>query len=89
MLPLLPQQLRCPSTPLYLTAIATYSAAGLCQIVREPRYWADCALLAALGSVVVGALYGVSSMLDALILGGFLSLLCCKGIAVWSAGRAG
>jgi hypothetical protein len=91
MLPLLaaslPRQLRCPSAPLYVTAIAMYSAAGICQIAREPKYWADCALLAALGSVVAGALYGVRSMLDALILGGFLSLVCCKGIAVWSTGR--
>ena len=80
----LPPTLRCPSLPVYIVAISVYSVAGVFQVAREPRYWADCALVAVLVAVVTGALHGIQSMLDALILGGFLSLVCCRGIA-WSA----
>ncbi|KAK4039713.1 hypothetical protein C8A01DRAFT_36338 [Parachaetomium inaequale] len=82
----LPPSLRCPSLPLYVAEICAYSAAGVVQIVREPKYWADCALVAVFAAVVTGAIYGVRSMVDALVLGGFLSLLCCRGI-VWSRWR--
>jgi hypothetical protein len=61
-----------------------YSAAGIFQVMREPRYWTDCALLAVIAAIVTGALYGVRPMVDALVLGGLLSLACCRGM-VWSA----
>jgi hypothetical protein len=79
--------LRCPSLPLYAAAICAYSAAGVVQTLREPKYWADCALVAVLAAVVAGAVYGVRVMINGLVLGGFLSLLCCRGI-VWSVWRA-
>jgi len=81
----LPASLRCPSSSLYMIAILLYSAAGVFQVVREPRYWADCALVAVLLSLAVGAVYGVRPMVDALIVGGLLSLVCCKALFVWSA----
>ena len=66
---------------MYIVAISIYSMAGIFQVAQEPRYWADCALVAVLVAVVTGALHGIRPMLDALVLGGFLSLVCCKGIA--------
>ena len=77
----LPPTLRCPSLPMYIVAISVYSVAGVFQVAQEPRYWADCALVAVLVAVVTGALHGIRPMLDAVVLGGFLSLVCCKGIA--------
>ena len=66
---------------MYMAAISLYSVAGVFQVAQEPRYWADCALVAVLVAVVTGALHGIRPMLDALVLGGFLSLVCCRGIA--------
>ena len=76
-----PPTLRCPNLPMYMAAISLYSVAGVFQVAQEPRYWADCALVAVLVAVVTGALHGIRPMLDALVLGGFLSLVCCRGIA--------
>ncbi|KAG7290672.1 hypothetical protein NEMBOFW57_000675 [Staphylotrichum longicolle] len=80
----LPPAFRCPKPPAYIIAIFLYSTAGIFQVMREPRYWTESALLAIVAAVVTGALYGVRPMVDALVLGGFLSLVCCRGIA-WSA----
>ncbi|KAL2201181.1 hypothetical protein P885DRAFT_56598 [Corynascus similis CBS 632.67] len=84
-LPLLKHQtrsLRCPSSSLYVVSILIYSAAGVSQVVREPKYWTESGLVAVLFSIVVGAVYGVRLMVDALVVGGSLSLICCKTI-VW------
>jgi hypothetical protein len=79
--PSLPCALGYPSVPVYFLALSTYSAAGVFQLlVRQPKYWAECGLLAILASLLAGVLHGGRAMLDALILGGGLSLLCCKAI---------
>jgi hypothetical protein len=70
---------------MYLVAMSVYSAVGVFQVVHAPRYWADCALVAVIVAVVTGALHGIRPMVDALVVGGFLSLACCKAIT-WSAG---
>jgi hypothetical protein len=84
MLGRLPQNLRCPSFSLYLTALSTYSAAGIIQLViqlmKRPVYWADCGLVAVIASVLTGVAWGGRAMVDALVLGGFLSLVCCKAL---------
>jgi len=76
------RSLRCPSSSLYMVSILIYSAAGVSQVVREPKYWTESGLVAVLFSLVVGAVYGVQLMVDALVVGGSLSLICCKTI-VW------
>ncbi|KAH8909359.1 hypothetical protein BR93DRAFT_924366 [Coniochaeta sp. PMI_546] len=76
----LSQSLRCPSFPQYLAAIWAYSAMGLYHLVRRPPHWVDCGLLAVIGSILTGAWFGKRAMVDALIMGGFLSLVCSKAI---------
>ncbi|OIW33053.1 hypothetical protein CONLIGDRAFT_695381 [Coniochaeta ligniaria NRRL 30616] len=72
--------LRWPCFPLYLAAICAYSAVGIYHLVRRPRHWADCGLLAVKGSILTGAWLGRRAMVDALILGAFLSLVCSRAI---------
>ena len=75
------EALRCPSLRVYLLALSTYSATGAFQLlVHKRNYCAECGLLAVLASLLAGVLYGAQVMLDALVLGGFLSLLCSKAI---------
>jgi hypothetical protein len=69
-----------PSFPLYLAAIWAYFAVGIYHLVRRPRYWTDCGLLAVIGSILTGAWLGRRAMVDNLIVGAFLSLVCSKAI---------
>ncbi|KAK3905589.1 hypothetical protein C8A05DRAFT_30592 [Staphylotrichum tortipilum] len=77
----MPQALRCPDPSTYVLALSVYSAVGMLQVALEPRYWADCGLVAALATVGAGGVYGPRYMVDVLILGGFLSLVCSKVVA--------
>ncbi|KAM7214265.1 hypothetical protein V8F06_010382 [Rhypophila decipiens] len=75
----LPDILVCPRWPVYLLAMSTYSAVGIYHLVyRQPRYWAESGLPVMLVSIILGSWYGVRAMFNSLILGAFLSLLCCK-----------
>ncbi|KAK0711865.1 hypothetical protein B0H67DRAFT_302033 [Lasiosphaeris hirsuta] len=74
----LAKSLSCPSLLLYMAASCIYMAVGLLHMCRPPRYWADCGIVALITSLLIGALFGSRAMLEALIAGGFLSLLCCK-----------
>ncbi|KAK4208342.1 hypothetical protein QBC37DRAFT_392108 [Rhypophila decipiens] len=75
----LPDILVCPRWPVYLLAMSTYSAVGIYHLVhRQPRYWAESGLLVMMVSIILGSWYGVPAMFNSLVLGAFLSLLCCK-----------
>ncbi|KAK1756485.1 hypothetical protein QBC47DRAFT_187084 [Echria macrotheca] len=74
----LPHVIKCPSLPIYILAFLTYSAVGIIHLTNSPRYWPHCGLLAIITSVAVGTWLGPEAMLDSVILGGSLSLLCAK-----------
>ncbi|KAK0673504.1 hypothetical protein QBC41DRAFT_311748 [Cercophora samala] len=81
-----------PSMSVYIAAVLVYSAVGLYHIVHKPRYWADFGLIAAMFSVMAGVWLGKHIMVDALVLGGFMSLICAKVsesfIKCWCAGKS-
>ncbi|KAK0748519.1 hypothetical protein B0T21DRAFT_23916 [Apiosordaria backusii] len=72
------RNLQPPNLPVYIAAVLVYSATGLYHLVRGPQQWADFGLVAVIGSVLTGAWLGRDAMLDTLVLGAFLSLLCSK-----------
>ena len=75
---LLPESFRCPDLQSYVIAMSTYTAVGIFHLLQPPRYWPAFGLLAIFVSVFAGSWFGIQSMLDFLILGGFMSLLCSK-----------
>ncbi len=73
----LPPTLRCPGLSTYLAAMAAYSAVGIFHLTRPPRCWAHWGLVTVIASVLAGAWFSSRAILvDGLILGGFLSLVC-------------
>ena len=74
----LPQRLRCPDQWMLLAGLCTYSTVGVLHLIQGSKYWADCGLIAMVGAVLTGLWHGESAMMDAFVLGGFLSLLASK-----------
>ncbi len=86
----LPQTFRCPSLPVYLVALAIYSAAGIFHLARPPRFWADCGLVAVAASVLAGAWFSSRAVVvDGFVVGGLLSLVCCYVIEWFTRGCRG
>ncbi len=73
----------------HIFALLVYGAVGMFQVALEHKYWADCGLVALFGALGAGGVYGVGCMLDALILGGFLSLLCARVVGWYVNHRSG
>lgn len=89
LVPQLPEVLRCPDPTTYVLALSVYSVVGMVQVALEPKYWADCGLVAALAALGAGGAYGPRCMVDVLILGGFLSLVCSKVLGWYGNNRRG
>ncbi|KAK4205732.1 hypothetical protein QBC40DRAFT_270773 [Triangularia verruculosa] len=67
-----------PNLVAYVVAVLVYSAAGIYHLVHKPRYWADFGLMAIICSVFMGSWLGRQAMVNTLILGALLSLVCAK-----------
>ncbi|QLI72508.1 uncharacterized protein G6M90_00g082180 [Metarhizium brunneum] len=66
------------TTIIYALCVIVYCAVGLVNIMQGQRYWANCGLIAIAVAVFIGRIAGIDRMLDALIVGGYASLITAK-----------
>ncbi|KAK3387348.1 hypothetical protein B0H63DRAFT_156295 [Podospora didyma] len=76
----LPRPLRCPNLLLVLAAMFIYFCVAIFHLLPRkcPRYWPDFGLFALVVSLASGVYFGSFVMVDAMVLGGYLSLLASK-----------
>jgi hypothetical protein len=75
-----------PPPHLALLQFAVWSLIGISHIPRSPRYWPECGLVACAISTGTGAWFGLDTMVDALIVTAYLSLLLATAVD-WASGR--
>lgn len=63
---------------LCMVSLVIYGAVGLANIMQRQRYWHDVALVTGLVAAVIAYTFGIESVLDSVIVGGFVSLVVAK-----------
>ncbi|KAI0867459.1 hypothetical protein GGS24DRAFT_485535, partial [Hypoxylon argillaceum] len=69
------------TTVVYTLSLVLYGVVGLANLMRGQRYWSDCGLVTTLIAVFIGWIVGMETMLDTLIVGGYVSLVTAKLLA--------
>jgi hypothetical protein len=76
----LPSTLKHPSAPLMACQFTIWCLVGIFHLLRSPRYWPHCGIVAGAVSTAMGAWYGAATMIDTVIITAFLSLVVAKAI---------
>ncbi|KAK0639169.1 hypothetical protein B0T16DRAFT_237709 [Cercophora newfieldiana] len=76
----LPRSFTHPSPMMISLQFMSWSLIGTLHVLRSPRYWPECGLVANIISIAIGGWFGMRAMLDSLMITAFLSLLVAKAI---------
>ncbi|EXV00373.1 hypothetical protein X797_006433 [Metarhizium robertsii] len=66
---------------LYILSIIIYCTVGMTDILQGRQYWSHCGFVTILVALGIGGFLGLERMLDALVVGGYASLISAKSLA--------